>query len=819
MSKRLGMNLLFWLLASLFAMSSAFAQDTSSPPGNQPSQTAAPRPNAASTSNTTTSNDTLRAQQMSTVQVNGQSLSRGGGLMSVQEAPKAVSTITREAIEQVAPGANFTQMIGTIPGVNTAVDDVTGLANGHYSIRGFDSSDIGMTVNGAPITDSGSYSVYATEYGDTENMGDITVLQGIPDVDMPDSGASGGHIAWATIDPTHTPGVDISQSLGSNDYTRTFIRVNTGDVGDVRSWLSYSVNDADKWRGDGDQYVTKIDGKSLWTINDDDSISASLQYNRERTNEYRALTIAQEQQNGYNYDYTTTWIPLAGLSGSALTNAINNDKEYYGLFTNPFRSATFSMDGEFKLSDSLHLSVIPYFQYGDGGGGGSGTVTESTSTTNEYGYANQDVNNDGAVIDGSKGVVYSFSEATTYRPGVIAKFNQDLGTNDSLEYGFWYEQSRKQQHSNYGDVDADGNPADLWDQSSFILYPSGQIQEFYNEYTNTKNEKGFITNNWTPNDQWTFVTGISYLWATRTGYSYDYPGSQAGYDQQTFATFDNTWHKFLPTVGIKFQLDDRNQFYIGSGKTFRVPTNTVAILDALVGTANENPETAWNTDIGWRYYGDALSVSADIYHSTYFNKQEPAYNADNQEFYTAIPHMNMQGFNGEASYKFAPSWTAYTSYTYTQAKIKGDLDGGPGDSNVDGGSGIYPTDGKTMPDTAKNIVNIGVTYDDKSLWGTLFLRSTSSLYGDYMNTERVGGFTTLNFNSGYRFADWDWLKKPYVKLNVYNLTDRHAFSYVYSPQLLATSGGALYPELYASSPSYGLLQTRAFMVTFGASFF
>jgi iron complex outermembrane receptor protein len=115
--------------------------------------------NASSTSNTTNDNATLRSvQQLSAVQVSADSLSLGGGLMSVQTAPKAVSTITRDAIVKAGPGSNFTQLISTIPGVNSSTDDVTGLSDGNYSIRGFQSNEIGVTVNGAPINDSGSYA-------------------------------------------------------------------------------------------------------------------------------------------------------------------------------------------------------------------------------------------------------------------------------------------------------------------------------------------------------------------------------------------------------------------------------------------------------------------------------------------------------------------------------------------------------------------------------------------------------------------------------------------------------------------------------------
>src|SRR6185437_7388680 len=177
------------IVAALMA-SGAFAQSTPDQDANgqqppQPTQAQSPSPSGqrssvSTTSNTTTQNDT-KLQQMATIVVTGKSLSLGGGLMSVQTAPKAVSTITRDAIVQAAPGATFVQMIDSIPGVTAATDDYTGLNDGNYSIRGFTNDEIGVTVNGAPVNDSGNYRVYSTEYGDTENMGDITVLQGYPD--------------------------------------------------------------------------------------------------------------------------------------------------------------------------------------------------------------------------------------------------------------------------------------------------------------------------------------------------------------------------------------------------------------------------------------------------------------------------------------------------------------------------------------------------------------------------------------------------------------------------------------------------------------
>jgi iron complex outermembrane receptor protein len=804
------------------ASSMALAQ-SSTPDQTNAGQAATTKPaqraSASSTSNTTTSNDTRRVQQLGTVQVQAQSLSLGGGLMSVQTAPKAVSTISRDAIVKAAPGGTFVQMIDSIPGVNASTDDYSGLANGNYSIRGFTSDEIGTTVNGAPINDSGNYKVYSTEYGDTENMGDITVLQGYPDVDTPIGGAAGGSIAWVTIDPSHTAGVDASQTFGSNDYRRTFLRLNTGDTGPVRSWLSYSDNTADLWRGPGQQKVTKVDGKSLWTIDDNNSISASFQYNREFNNSYESLTKAQALKN-YNQNYDATLLTPT-------------DTNFYKLHTNPFRSWLVSLDGEFKLSDNLRLSVVPYIQYGNGGGGGGSTFTESTSPNNYnwYQYTNQDLNGNG-VVGGTtnKALAYSISNTYTMRPGVIAKLNQDFGENNSLEYGVWYERPRQEQSQAFTPVNpTTGVPSDNWGDIDLIRYPNGAVQKAYNEYTSTETRKVFATDTWTPNDQWTITAGAAYLWVQRSGFDYQYPGSvRPGYKQYGVADFSQTFHDWSPTAGVKYQLNEQNQFYFGMGRTFRAPINGASLQNAAaayfpgqtvpLSDFINKPETATTADLGWRFYNDTFSASADAFASNLNNKQISGF--DETTFatvYLSLPKVHMRGLNTEASYKITPNWTVYGSYAYTKSTLEANLNSL--------GDGIYNTDGKTLLNTPKNTGYVRLGYDQGPFWASLDAKYRSAIWGDWSNTQKVGGYTTLNLSAGWNFQDFSaWFRKPYIKLNMFNLTDRQALTNANNiSAFLAANPGHIKDEngttLFASQPYYSLLQGRTFMVTFGASFF
>jgi iron complex outermembrane receptor protein len=833
MRKILGNLLIF--SAPLLPLS-AYASDSAAAAAGDSTEAAAPAAatggtlaNPSSTSNTTTVNQTQRGQeQLSEVLVQANRLSLGGGLMSVQSAPKAVSTISRTAILQAAPGANYAQMIESIPGVIAITDDVTGLNDANYQIRGFTNDEIGVTVNGAPINDSGNYRVYPTEYGDTENMGDVTVLQGYPDVDQPVAGAAGGTIAWATIDPSHKPQVDVGLSGGSHHYERAFIRLQTGDTGPVRSWVSFSHNQVDLWRGAGNANVQKVDGKSVWTINDENSISASLQFNHEMKYGYLSLSKSQAYTNYFqNYNIT----PL---------NA--TDTNYWRLHTNPFDNYLVSLDGEFHLADTTRLSVVPYFQYGGGGSGGGVTFTESTLASNygRYAYSNQDIDHNG-VING-KTAAYDLSKSYTWRPGVIAKLIQQIGHDDSLEVGFWLDQPRQEQSEPFTGT-IQGAPVDIWqsNDANLIRYsPNGGPQYLYNEYTETSLRRGFLQNTWTPTDRWTVSAGVAYTSVERKGWDYQYYGASAGpvYQQQYGGNVSKTFNKTTPTAGMKYQLDDQNQLYAGYGRTFRAPINGSVLQNGallafyaanpgqigishitpaqLAAVANEQPETSDTVDVGWRYYGTRFSASVDAYGSNLKNKQVSGFdNATSTTIYLSVPALHQRGVNAEASIKLYDDLSLYGSYAYTKSMFAANMD------TI--GDGYYPVDGKAFLDTPKNTAYIRLDYDHGPFWASLDAKYRSSFWADWMNTEQSGGFTVLDFNAGWHFSDFgSWLTKPEIKLNVFNLTNKRALTFDSATTLLATKG-PLDPitskPLFASTASYNLLEPRTFMLTIKASLF
>ena len=732
------------------------------------------RSSVTTTSNTTTSNATKReVQQLDAIQVGGQVVSIGGGNMQYQSAPKAVSTVGREAILKATPGANFTQMLRSIPGAISATNDITGLNDGKFTVRGFPSDEVGVTVNGVPINDSGNYQIYATEYGDTENMGDITVEQGFPSVSSPVIGAAGGNIAWVTVDPTHDAGVDVSQSAGGNDYNRTFVRYNTGDIGPVRSWISYSHNETDLWRGAGQSKVTKIDGKSVWTIDDENSLTFSLQYNREMKNNYRALTKSQIAQSGYKTGYSSVYD--ASSPGT-----------YAGLQTNPFRSWIASLDGEFTLTDSLHLSVVPYFVYGYGGGG-------SGATSSGLNY-------------------YNFYTSDTWRPGIHLKFKQDFSENDSLEYGFLYERPRQSALNAWGAIDAAGNAADVWGHNSayYVRNSAGNPYVSYKYHVTTPTERVFVNNTWTPTDQLSITVGGAYTKVKREGWYWNMPDSDSS--SEFYAAGSKEYKKFTPDLGLKYQLDDQNQLYLGAGETYRAPIALAAIdgiynaaYAAATGTTTSagstQPEQAKTVDLGWRFYGDQVSAMVDAFATNFKNKQFSGTDSVTSQYvYFNLGAVQMRGINGEFSYKFNDQWNLYTSYAYTKAEIKNDL-------TFEGTT--YAVGGSTLINVPRNAGYAALNYTDGPFWATLSATSQSGIWGTFTNAagSYAGGFTVFSLDSGYNFRDFGGLKKPYIKVNLYNLGNRQALTYSATTSLSTTAAAA----------TWQLLQDRTIMITFGGS--
>jgi iron complex outermembrane receptor protein len=157
------------LLASTALTAPSWAQTAASP-----TSTPAPATPAASNSTQTVTGGTFGGTlptDIGRVKAKGETtpsgvtrVDLGGGLMIQEDQAKSRSTVTRDFIAKQASTSNPYQLVEMLPGANINSPDAAGLNGGNITLRGFNSDQIGLTIDGAPVNDSGNYALYPQEY-------------------------------------------------------------------------------------------------------------------------------------------------------------------------------------------------------------------------------------------------------------------------------------------------------------------------------------------------------------------------------------------------------------------------------------------------------------------------------------------------------------------------------------------------------------------------------------------------------------------------------------------------------------------------------
>src|SRR5690606_6715732 len=96
-----------------------------------------------------------------TIGVQGGKATAGGGYMVQEESAKGRSTITKEALDKQTATGNAIDKLKYTPGLNISSEDNTGLSGFRFTMRGMNSDQVGMSVDGMPINDSGNYALYS----------------------------------------------------------------------------------------------------------------------------------------------------------------------------------------------------------------------------------------------------------------------------------------------------------------------------------------------------------------------------------------------------------------------------------------------------------------------------------------------------------------------------------------------------------------------------------------------------------------------------------------------------------------------------------
>lgn len=708
--------------------------------------------------------------RLGTIVITGSGSKLAAGQMLNEDTAKSRSTVTRDAIDKNLASGNPFQALALLPGVNTFNYDATGLFGGGLTVRGFGSDQMGMIINGVPVNDSGGYAVYPQEYADQENLCTQSLAQGTPDVDSPNAGATGGNITVTSCDPEDKQRVRLSQGLGDLNYTRTFLRYDTGRFfnNSAKVFISYSHTEADKWKGEGSAKKDHIDAAFRWDINQDNVILGSVLYNRAINNNINSLSLTQIQQNGYNYDFSTTFPGhKTPVKGTAQVDTVPSPA-YYKLANNPFENAILSLSGSFKLADKTYLKVQPYMWYGFGNGGVQQVSLSETNTflTSAGTKVSQDLNGDGDTLDTI--IVGRASVTRTVRPGITTEINTQLGDH-ALKAGVWFERANHKQTQPAVRVSDSGELSSVWLNTDYILRPDGSRYQGRDWQTISTSGQFYANDNWSfADDKGLLMLGFRTPYVKRDVTNHANEGVTADYN------FQKTFSEFLPQIGVRYQFTPSQQFFMNVAKNFRAPPNfaftgtNVKVENGVARLLREaKAETSINTDIGYRYQTKDISLSATLFNVDFKDRQGNATDPiELTSVYTNIGRVRTRGLEMEVGSGTFKGFSAYGSFTLQDSKVKDDLPV----AAFNGKQVFLPTSGKKMTLTPDAIFSTSVQYVYGNFYGRIKLKRTGTQQATLMNDEEVPAYWVGDFDAGYNFGNVnEWVKNVQLRLNVSNI--------------------------------------------------
>ncbi|WP_392347689.1 TonB-dependent receptor [uncultured Polaribacter sp.] len=275
-----------------------------------------------------------------------------------RKTPVAVSTIKAADIERKLGSQEFPEVLKSTPGVY-ATKSGGGFGDGRINLRGFNSENVAVMINGVPVNDMENGRVYWSNWA---GLSDVTAAMqvqrglGASKVAVP---SIGGTINILSKTSDIEKGGNVMASTGNDGYQKYGFTLSTGLMdNDIAATVSFA-------RTTGEGYVdgTQFNGYNYFVnftknINDNHKLSFT--------------TFGAPQRHGQRQNMST----IAAYRNAESGNRFNPDWGYKdGQVThiedNFYHKSQTSLNHYWNISDVSSLSTAAYMSYGSGGGGGT----------------------------------------------------------------------------------------------------------------------------------------------------------------------------------------------------------------------------------------------------------------------------------------------------------------------------------------------------------------------------------------------------------------------------------------------------------------
>ncbi|MGB7785967.1 MAG: carboxypeptidase-like regulatory domain-containing protein, partial [Salinimicrobium sp.] len=313
-----------------------------------------------------------------------------------RKTPVAVSTIKSEAIETKLGNQEFPEILKSTPGVY-ATKGGGGFGDSEIRLRGFESENIAVMINGIPVNDMENGRVYWSNWAGLSDVTRFMQVQrglGASKVAVP---SIGGTINIVTRTTDAEEGGSVLYSLGNDGYEKVGATVSTGKM--ENGWAA-TVSGS---RTTGDGYIdgTEFSGFSYFL-----NIAKELGEDHELS----FTAFGAQQQHGQRQNAETIETYRMSESGTRFSRDWGYlNGQVLHIEDNFYHKPQISLNHYWDINEKTQLSTAAYASFGSGGGGGYGGV-------NKFGLGNP-------------------SNPSEYRDGYLQPVNLDMIVDENVQRG------------------------------------------------------------------------------------------------------------------------------------------------------------------------------------------------------------------------------------------------------------------------------------------------------------------------------------------------------------------------------------------------
>ena len=482
-------------------------------------------------------------------------------LRAKNNSPVPFVNISKKDLENTNLAQDLPTLLKNTPSVLTTSDSGSGIGYSSIRVRGSDQSRVNVTINGVPYNDSESMSVYWVNLPDfASSIESIQIQRGVG-TSTNGSAAFGGSVNIQTNAASDVALFEINNSLGSFNTVKNSVSFSTGFIND-KFELSGRLSRI-KSGGYIDRSGSKLRSYFLQGI----------------------------------YKDSNTLIKLLNFAGHEITD-----------------QAWFGIDSSTLESNRRYNPAREYYDK-------NGNVLYYDNQDDNYKqdhyqlHWNQDYEN---------GWISNFGLHYTYGRGFFENYNLafDSNSSDNIDrrwldndfYGLIFSFNNNSDNYNaiiggsYNKYEGEHFGEYLWNAGSNQL--SNFKERFYSDYGNKSELNFYAKLDYYLSKNLSIYGDLQYrninYNAIITPYSVI-----SGYVEQGYDKIDKKFNFFNPKIGLNYNHNENNQFYISYARAQREPTR------ADYASGSPNPEKLDDFELGWRRNFNSFSINLNAFYMLY----------------------------------------------------------------------------------------------------------------------------------------------------------------------------------------------------------